>query len=449
MYTVPNTVPSVVLDIGSHTVKVGYSGEDTPCRLFGSVVGSVPRTSDEIHCENGSDAQKRIRFCGEQELLRPQSDLEIEYPLGSDGTIHDWDAFNVILDHALNTELKIDSSDFGVMMGESTHVSRGNREKLCELLFETYRVPALHLAKSAALSAFACGKTSGMVIDMGASGISVVPVFEGSVVKAKTMKCLYGGFSMREKVAELLQKKNIPVRPQFHVKRTRTGTNSIGVDEDEERVYDVESTEYATGGVTLTDSYETWQKNRVLDEVLESGILRVPERDELDRDPALPVILPTSVYWLPDGNKVEVGQERFDVGKQLFESIPVVNLSTSSMSGSTNDSIESYNGIAELVQELISKCDTTMQRELSSAVCLTGGIANMNGLYERLSQELMYLSNRTRIVTSGSILSPSDRRFAAWTGGSILATFSEFQKSWFSKAEFEENGAMLVHKKCP
>ena len=34
-------------------------------------------------------------------------------------------------------------------------------------------------------------------------------------------------------------------------------------------------------------------------------------------------------------------------------------------------------------------------------------------------------------------------------GGSILASLGSFQQMWMSKAEFEEHGASMIHKKAP
>ena len=47
-------------------------------------------------------------------------------------------------------------------------------------------------------------------------------------------------------------------------------------------------------------------------------------------------------------------------------------------------------------------------------------------------------------------LTPADRH-AMWcaAGGSILASLGTFQQMWMSKAEYEEHGAALIHKKAP
>jgi actin-like protein 6A len=42
-----------------------------------------------------------------------------------------------------------------------------------------------------------------------------------------------------------------------------------------------------------------------------------------------------------------------------------------------------------------------------------------------------------------------ERHFAAWVGGSILASLGSFQQMWFSRAEFNEYGAALLERKCP
>lgn len=53
------------------------------------------------------------------------------------------------------------------------------RQEYAELIFEKFRSPALFLSKDAVLACFACGKTTGLVADIGAGGTTVSPVVEG------------------------------------------------------------------------------------------------------------------------------------------------------------------------------------------------------------------------------------------------------------------------------
>ena len=44
-------------------------------------------------------------------------------------------------------------------------------------------MPAFYVAKSAVLTAFACGKSNALVVDGGANSICVTPVYDGFVLE--------------------------------------------------------------------------------------------------------------------------------------------------------------------------------------------------------------------------------------------------------------------------
>jgi actin-related protein len=53
------------------------------------------------------------------------------------------------------------------------------RHKYLELMFEKFQTPALFMSKDSVLTCFACGKTTGLVVDVGAETTSVTPIHEG------------------------------------------------------------------------------------------------------------------------------------------------------------------------------------------------------------------------------------------------------------------------------
>ncbi len=59
---------------------------------------------------------------------------------------------------------------------------RAKREKLTEIMFEKYNVPAFYLVKNAVLAAFANGRSTGIVVDSGSTHTSAVPVYDGYVL---------------------------------------------------------------------------------------------------------------------------------------------------------------------------------------------------------------------------------------------------------------------------
>jgi actin-like protein 6A len=54
-----------------------------------------------------------------------------------------------------------------MLLAEPPHVTREHREKAVQLMFETQNVPALFLGKNPVLTAFASGKATSLVVDLG------------------------------------------------------------------------------------------------------------------------------------------------------------------------------------------------------------------------------------------------------------------------------------------
>ena len=41
-----------------------------------------------------------------------------------------------------------------------------------------------------------------------------------------------------------------------------------------------------------------------------------------------------------------------------------------------------------------------------------------------------------------------ERKYSVWIGGSILSSLSNFQCMWITKAEYDDAGPQIVHRKC-
>ena len=91
------------------------------------------------------------------------------------------------------------------------------------------------------------------------------------------------------------------------------------------------------------------------------------------------------------------------------------------------------------------KCDIDIRKDLYNQIVLSGGTSMYSGLSDRLQKEVTSLAPSTMKV---KIISPPERKYSVWIGGSILASLSTFQQMWITKAEYDESGPGIVHRKC-
>lgn len=68
-----------------------------------------------------------------------------------------------------------------------------------------------------------------------------------------------------------------------------------------------------------------------------------------------------------------------------------------------------------------------------------------NGFGERLYSEMKKLCPEKMKV---KVIATPDRKYMVWKGGSTLSTLSTFGSMWITKADYEEFGETVVHRKC-
>ena len=68
------------------------------------------------------------------------------------------------------------------------------------------------------------------------------------------------------------------------------------------------------------------------------------------------------------------------------------------------------------------------------------------GIADRLQSEISSLAPSDLEV---KIIAPDNRKISAWKGGSTFGSLSTFEENSVTKADYEEHGAKIVHRKCP
>ncbi|XP_027069456.2 actin-related protein 4-like, partial [Coffea arabica] len=432
----PYEVSAIVVDLGSHTCKAGYAGEDAPKAVFPSVVGSIDQMEvdepDNPDKNSGSvpdskSKAKRKLYVGSQALGFRRDHMEVLSPI-KDGIIADWEIVESIWDHAFKECLLIDPKEHPMLLAEPCANSQQQREKSAEIMFEKYQVPALFLAKNAVLTSFASGRATSLVVDSGGGSTTVAPVHDGYVLQKAVATSPIGGEFLTDCLMKSLESKGITIKPRYAFKRK-----------------DIRPGEFQTVDLDFPNTTESYKLycQRVIASDIKECVCRAPDTPYDDSSYSN---IPMTSFELPDGQTIEIGADRFKAPDILFN--PPLAQTIPGMENFA-ETASSVRGLPQMVLESINKCDVDIRRELFSSILLAGGTASMQQLKERLEKDLLEESPqaaRVKVLASGNA---TERRFSVWIGGSILASLGSFQQMWFSKSEFEEHGASYVQRKCP
>ncbi|KAF9896869.1 actin, partial [Lobosporangium transversale] len=157
-------IVNVVIDSGSGMCKAGFAGDDSPRAVFPAVVGSPGKDKKDTYV--GDEAQKKRAI------------LTLKQP-NEHGNVISWDDMEKIWQHVFYNELRVAPEEHPVLLAEAPLNPKPNRERMTQIMFDTFNVPAFYLSNQAALSLVAVGRTTGIVLDSGYNATYAVPIYEG------------------------------------------------------------------------------------------------------------------------------------------------------------------------------------------------------------------------------------------------------------------------------
>ena len=162
---------NIVIDNGSGVLKAGFAGDNNPSVKFPAIVGR-PRTDKQLIGTDG-----KAEYVGD-EAQKMRGVLKLNYPIES-GIVKNWDDMEKVWQYAFANELRVDPSEHRLLLTEAPGNPKANREKMTQIMFETFQVAGLYVAIQAVLSLYANGRTTGLVVDSGDGVTHTVPVYEG------------------------------------------------------------------------------------------------------------------------------------------------------------------------------------------------------------------------------------------------------------------------------
>ena len=394
------TKPHIIIDNGTGYCKVGLSCDEIPKVVFPSCVG-YPKYSQGMICSD----EKKDFFIG-HDAIRKRGVLKLNYPI-EHGVVNNWDEMEKIWGHAFTNELRVAPEEHNIILTEAPMNPKENREKMAQIMFETFNVPGLYIFIQAVLSLISSGKVTGIVLDSGDGVTHAVPIFENYSLSHAILRLDIAGRDLTEYMMKLL---------------------------------------YETG-----NRFNTTAEKEIVKNIKEkSCYVALNFEEEME-------IVDSYNYELPDGSHVIIKDQRIRCPEALFKP-SLLGKEGGGIAEMCHLSIEKcdidlkkelyYNILLSGGNSMLKGLSKRLNKEITEILRSQERFIDTRVLPKDENDKNIEIENENENQGQKSIKIEYDIKYAVWQGGAVASKLPNFESNWITRTEYEEAGATIVHRKC-
>lgn len=408
--------PNVVIDVGSGYTKMGFAGNLEPQYIIPTVVARSTRGDRSVHISKSQGpgiADLDFHIGDDRNERWAPTDFALSCPVQR-GRVENWDDMERYMQHTVFRKLRCVPEEHMFLLTETPFNTPENRELMAEIMFETFNINGLHIGVQAVLALYAQwvnlnneneGKNNepdltGLVVDSGDGLTHAIPVADGFVVSSCIQEIPLAGEHVTKFISDMLADRKEPVPTEQRMQAART--------------------------IKESHSY-------ICKDVVE-------EYCKFDKDPRRFKVLHGTHFKTKEPWSIEIGYERF-LAPEIFFNPEIFETTVTTP-------------LPVVLDNCIMHCPIDYRRKLYSNIVLSGGSTTFQHFKERLQTELQRnVDKRLQSAESATGASPMPipvlvhgsaqrrtQRFAAWLGGSYVASEPRFQSLFKTKQEYDEVG---------
>jgi actin-related protein len=305
--------PNIVIDNGSGFIRAGFCNDIEPQAIVSTSI--MPK--------------RKLNY------LEPL-DQNTKNPIER-GTITNITGINDLWSNIFYNELRVQPENHSVLLAISPLETKINKLEICRIMFETFNINSLYITSNAALSLYASGKSTGVVLHSDEGITYAVPIYNKKVIHHAVKSLNIGGRDITNYLMNLLSNDNISFS-----------------EADRPIVYDIKN----CLAYVAEDFEEELNNYYIYDK--------------------------SKNYELPDGQVISVSSESFKCTEALFKP---------SLINSQDE------GIHQILFNSIMSCDVNIRSDLFENIVLSGENTMFAGLKSRLLKEIKNLAQFEKNIT--------------------------------------------------